>query len=200
MRNGAAIALGKIGNKDATEPLIRAMQWHDDRVYEDDEDHEARISAATALGKLRNDVACQALMAELGRICANSTLASYIVEALGEIGDPKAVPVIVRAIGAGDFELHKIASWALAKIGTDGVEALLAMAANGDQPGRSYVIRALGDNAIISATPLLLQILEDPSEDKFARCQAAEAVGRVGGSPKIFPNYARHAPSARGRG
>lgn len=39
-------------------------------------------------------------------------------EALGEIGDPEAVPTIVRAIGAGDFELQKIASWALAQLGT----------------------------------------------------------------------------------
>jgi HEAT repeat protein len=61
------------------------------------------------------------------------------------------------------------------------------MAANRDQPGRPYIIRALGANAIKSAIQLFLQILEDPSEDKFARCQAAEAVGRTGGSSKIFP-------------
>ena len=187
VRNGAAIALGKIGNKDATQPLIRALQWHDARVYEDDEDHEARISAATALGNLRNDVACQALIAELGETRADSTLASYIAEALGEIGDPKAVPAIVRAIGVGDFELQKIASSALAQLGTDGIEALLRMAANGDQPGRPYIIRALGANAIKSATSLLLQILKDSSEDKYVRCQAAWAVGKIGGSPEIFP-------------
>lgn len=187
VRNGAAIALGKIGNNDATQPLIRALQWRDDRVYEDDEDHEARISAATALGKLQNDVACQALMTELGNIRATSTLASYIVEALGEIGDPKAVPVIVRAIGAGGFELHKIASWALTKLGPDGLEALLRMAANRGQSGRPYVIRALRTNSMEPAIPLLLQILEDSSEDRFVRCQAAESLGRVGGSPKILP-------------
>jgi len=187
VRNGAAIALGKIGNKDATQPLITALQWRDDRVYEDDEDQEARTSAATALGKLRNDAGCQALMAELEKIHADSTLASYIVEALGEIGDPKAVPVIERAIGTGDFEFIKIASGTLAKLGADGIEALLRMAVNREQPGRPHIIRALGAHAAKSATPLLLQILQEPSEDKFVRCQAAEAVGRIGGSPKIMP-------------
>lgn len=188
MRNGAAIALGKIGNGDATKPLIRALQWHDDHVYEDDEDQEARTSAATALGKLRNDVACQALMAELEKVPRrDSTLASYIVEALGEIGDPKAVPVIARVIDFGDFELQKIASWALTKVGVDGIETLLRMAANREQVGRPYIIRALGTNSVESATPLLLQIVEKPSEDKFVRCQAAEALGRIGRSPKILP-------------
>ena len=187
-RNGAAIALGKIGNKDATQPLIRALQWRDDRVYEDDEDHEARISAATALGKLRNDAACQALIAELETLPnLGLTLASYIAEALGEIGDPKAVPAIVRAIDSGDFELQKIASWALTKLGPDGLEALLRIAANRHRSGRPYVISALGTNAMESAIPLLLQILQDPSEDKFARCQAARSLGRIGGSPEILP-------------
>jgi HEAT repeat protein len=188
VRNGAAIALGKIGNGDATQPLIKALQWRDDRVYEDDEDQEARTSAATALGKLRNDVACKALIAELEkRPNTDSTVASYIVEALGEIGDPKAVPVIARAIDSGDFELQKIASCALTKLGRDGIAALLRMAADRDQPVRPYVIRALGTNSVESATPLLLQIVETPSEDKYVRCQAAEALGRIGGSPKILP-------------
>lgn len=188
VRNGAAIALGKIGNRDATQSLIRALQWRDDRVYEDDEDQEARISAATALGKLRNDAAYQALMAELEKLPNLSlTLASYIVEALGETGNPKAVPVIVRAIDCEDFELQEIASYALAKLGPDGIEALLRMSANRDQPGRRYVIRAFGTNSIESATPLLLQILKDSSEDKFVRCQAAQAVGKIGGSPMILP-------------
>jgi HEAT repeat protein len=188
VRNGAAIALGKIGNRDATQPLIRALQWRDDRVYEDDEDQEARISAATALGKLRSDVACKALMAELEKLPSmSSTLASYMVEALGEIGDPKAVPVMVSAIDSGDFELQKIASWALAKLGGDGIGVLLRMAANRDQLGRAYVIRALGMNSVESAIPLLLQIVETPNEDKFARCQAAEALGRIGASSKTLP-------------
>jgi HEAT repeat protein len=187
VRNGAAIALGKIGNRDAIQPLVRALQWRDDRVYEDDEDQEARISAATALGRLRSDAACQALMLELDRLqSADSTLASYIVDALGEMGDPKAVPIIVRSMDLGDFEHQKIASWALAKLGADGIEALLRMAANCDQAGRPYIIKALGANSVKSATALLLQILEDLGGDKFVRCQAAEAIGRIGGSPEIF--------------
>jgi len=61
------------------------------------------------------------------------------------------------------------------------------MAANRDQLGRAYVIRALGMNSVESAIPLLLQIVETPNEDKFARCQAAEALGRIGASSKTLP-------------
>lgn len=187
VRNGAAIALGKIGNSNATQPLIRALRWHDDLVYEDDEDQEARTSAATALGKLRNDAACQALLAEFEKFpSVDSTLASYIVEALGEIGDPRAVHVMLKAIDSGDFELQKIAASALAKLGRDGIEELLRLAAKHDQPGRPYVIRALGTNSVKSAAPLLLKILNDSTEGKAVRCQAAEAIGRIGGSPNIL--------------
>jgi HEAT repeat protein len=188
VRNGAAIALGKIGNVDATQALIRALQWRDDRVYEDDEDQEARMSAAAALGKLRSAAACQALMAELEmRASTDLTLASYIVEALGEIGNPEAIALIKRAIASGDFELQKIGSWALTQLGTEGIEALLQIAGNHDQTARPYVIRALGTNIVESATPLLLQILKDPDENKFARCQAAQALGKIGGPPEILP-------------
>src|SRR6266853_745026 len=188
VRNGAAIALGKIGNSDATQALIKALNWRDDGVYEDDEDQEARMSAATALGKLHSAAACQALMAELEkRASTDLTLASYIVEALGEIGNPETIPLIKRAITSEDFELQKIGSWALAQLGTEGIEALLQIAANHDQTARPYVIRALGTNTVGSATPLLLQILKDPNEDKFVRCQAAQALGNIGGSPEILP-------------
>ena len=188
VRNGAAIALGKIGNTDATQALIRALQWRDDGVYEDDEDHEARISAATALGKLRNAAACQALMSELEkRTSSDSTLASYIVEALGGMGNAAGIPLIERAIASGDFELQKIGSRALARLGTEGIEALLRLAVNHDHTARPYVIRALGTNTVESATPLLLQILKDQNEDNLVRCQAAQALGKIGGSPETLP-------------
>jgi HEAT repeat protein len=146
------------------------------------------MSAATALGNLRNAAACQALMAELEkRASTDLTLASYIVEALGEIGNPEAIPLINRAIASGDFEPQKIGSWALAQLGTEGIEALLQIAANHDHTARRYVIRALGTNTSASATPLLLQILKDPNENKFVRCQAAQALGNIGGSPEILP-------------
>jgi HEAT repeat protein len=189
VRNGAAIALGKIGNSDATEPLIGALQWRDDRVYEDDEDREALTSAATALGKLRNVAACQVLRAELGKFpsSVDSTLASYIAEALAEIGDPEAVPVLAKAVEAGDFELIGVASRALAKLGAAGIKELLRLGANRAQHGRALIIRALGTNSVRSATPLLLQILHEPSGDKFVRCQAAEALGKIGESSEVFP-------------
>jgi len=188
VRNGAAIALGKIGNRDATQPLIRALQWRDDRVYEDDEDQEARMSAATALGQLHNDAACPVLLAELERVAStDSMLASYIVDALSEIGNPVAIPLIVRAISSGDFELQKIASCALAKLGTEGFEILLRIAADRRQQGRQYVVSVLGTNKFESAMPVLLKILQDGDEDRFVRYAAARAAGRIGKSPETLP-------------
>jgi HEAT repeat protein len=188
VRNGAAIALGEIGNIDATQPLLRALQWRDDRVYEDDEDHEARISAARALGKLRDPNACAPLMTELEKISnTNWTLVSYIVEALGEIGNQQAIYVIARMVEHGDFETQKVASWALAKMGKEGVEILLKMAPDRAQLGRQFVVRALGASRSESAVPVLIDILKNRKDEKLVRGEAARTLGRLGKSAEVMP-------------
>jgi hypothetical protein len=57
------------------------------------------LSASHGSWYLANAAGGQAPMAELEeRASSDSTLASYIVEALGEIGNPEAIPMIERAM------------------------------------------------------------------------------------------------------
>lgn len=188
VRNGAAIALGKIGNADAAEPLIAALRWRDDRVYADDEDREARISAATALGKLRVAAASLPLMTELDAVLKTDlTLASYIVEALGEIGNDQAISTLASLVDHPDFDIQKAASYALAQMGTEGTDILLRIASDCARKGRVSAVKALGMKKVEAASPVLERILTDENDDKLVRGQAAQALGRIGSAPTVLP-------------
>jgi len=188
MRNGAAIALGNIGRKEFARPLLQALRWRDDRVYEDDEDIEARMSAATALGKLHDPALCEPLLAELERALeSNATLASYIVEALGEVGNPRAISTLVKAVEHRDHNIQRDAICALAQLGPDAIEILHGILKDRSRQGRGYVVRALCPKATSSSIPILLQILADPDEDKYVRGEAARGLGRYCKSPDIYP-------------
>jgi HEAT repeat protein len=187
-RNGAAIALGKIRNPEATSALIAALRWRDNSVSEEDEDQGARISAATALGKVGNSAASAALLAELKKVGRTElALASYIVAALGEIGDSDAIPLLSRMFEHWDFETQKMATWALARMGPKGTQALLCIAADRTRLGRLFAINALQTNGAESAVPVLTDILKNESDDKFVRAAAARALGRIGKSPAVLP-------------
>ena len=117
VRNGAAVALGKIGNEEAAPALLQALQWRDERVYDDDEDSEARVGAAKALGALRDREACVPLIKVLGEgLARDGNLESYVVDALGEIGDKRAIPVLSGMVENFHTEIQRSARKALAKI------------------------------------------------------------------------------------
>jgi HEAT repeat protein len=188
MRNGAAIALGKIGSQHFVQPLLRALRWNDDRVYEDDEDIEARMSAATALGKIHDPAVCEPLLSELDKVLeANPTLASYIVKALGEIGNPKAIPALARLVEHRDPEIQRDASCALAQLGPDAIQILNDILKDRSRQGRRYAVRGLCRKAIPSSIPFLLEILANPDDDKYVRGEAARGLGRNYKSSDIYP-------------
>jgi HEAT repeat protein len=191
-RNGAAIALGKIGKKEFAQPLLQALGWRDNRVYEDDEDREARESAATALGKLHDPALCEPLLVELeSRMDSDSTLVSYIAEALGELGNPKAIPPLAKLVGHVDPDVQGAASFALARLGPDGIPTLCEILKEPSHSGRRYVVRALCAKDCAAALPILLAILENPKDDKFVRGEAARGLGRYGKSPEVYPALVR---------
>ncbi len=191
-RNGAAIALGKIGKKEFAQPLLQALGWRDNRVYEDGEDREARTSAATALGKLLDPALCEPLLVELeSRLDSDSTLVSYIAEALGELGNPKAIPSLAKLVGHGDPDVQRDASFALARLGPDAIPTMLEILKDPSHSGRRYVVRALCAEACAAAIPILLEILGNREDDKFVRGEAARGLGRFGKSPEVYPALVR---------
>lgn len=188
VRNGAAVALGKIGNKEATPALLQALQWRDERVYEDDEDCEARVSAATALGALRDRAVCAPLMNLLEEgLVKDGNMESYVIDALGEIGDKRVIPALAKMAEDHDNENQGSACAALAKMGAEGAEILLKFAREKVRRSRKYAVRALGSSRNGSAIPALMNILKDSTEEEPIRGEAARALGRIGQSPEVLP-------------
>ena len=117
VRDVAAIALGKIGDARAVEPLISAMRHKDNRSYDDDEDREARMSAATALGKIADPKSLMPLIETLqGTLVNDDNVSWYIMEALGRLGDKRAIPVLENALEHWDPDVRQEATKALRRI------------------------------------------------------------------------------------
>jgi HEAT repeat protein len=92
IREGAAAALGKIGDARAVEPLIAALHDKVARVVQ---------HAAQALGRIRDVRAVEPLIVLLGPTfdCDNArNVAEWAASALGKIGDKRAVKPLLRII------------------------------------------------------------------------------------------------------
>jgi HEAT repeat protein len=103
-----ADALGKIGAQQAVEPLIRALS-----------DKQNQVSAARALGKIRNPVAISALLHQ--SFDDDGTVRWAVIEALGDIGTPKDKDVVNRLTKVltedGHVAVRRTAARSLAKVG-----------------------------------------------------------------------------------
>jgi HEAT repeat protein len=96
-------------------------------------------------------------------------------EALGRIGDARAVEALLKAASDGDFRLQEKAKQSLEKIGAPAVEALIR--ALGDivlQPRAAEVLGRIGAPAVKS----LMAALEDGDEQ--VRLHAADLLGSLG--------------------
>ena len=91
LREGAAMALGQLGDTRAVTPLITLLK---------DEEMRVRMEAAWALGGLRDARAVKPLIAlyeeEVDR-CTEPDVMRSVIWAFGEIGDKRAVPSLERA-------------------------------------------------------------------------------------------------------
>lgn len=105
VRAQAAAALGESGRLDAIDPLIVAMS---------DQDAGVRMLAAYALGSLRSPKAVDALITALDDP-AGDYVTTNVAVALGQIGDKRAVPALLRL-----FQRNRNSFWvkdALGKLG-----------------------------------------------------------------------------------
>ena len=105
VRSRAAYELGKHSDPRTIPPLISALS---------DTDKFVRSWAAGALGK-----AGSAAIAPLLTVIAGGDIVAgyYSALALGELGDLRAVPTLVRAIREGDYDIRPSAAGVLAKLG-----------------------------------------------------------------------------------
>lgn len=115
IRKRAPLALGRIGDSRAVEPLIAALK---------DENNEVRFSAAIALGDIKDPRAIEPLIAILKGEPLIATLKDdddgdvrrSAAWALGKIGDLRAVEPLIAALKDEDVYVRKSAKEALGKI------------------------------------------------------------------------------------
>jgi len=181
VRNGAAIALGKIGSGESVPALFRALRWSDNRDYEYDEDKEARDSAATALGFIGGHDVCVGLTEALREaLQTGSSSAEFIIDALGQIGDQHALPALSTIAQSGKGYLQVAAFFALARIGSDGTHIVFNLISDRARQGRQYAVRALVTSADPECIPLLIGVARNEDEDSYIRGEALRVLGRIG--------------------
>ncbi|GAB4274312.1 MAG: hypothetical protein Kow0029_14560 [Candidatus Rifleibacteriota bacterium] len=91
----------------------------------------------------------------------NPEILSFAASALGEIGNPRAVPVLINGLSHSDWNVRRCSAYALSEIGERGVDKIAeALKSNNDdvrywgtrilesigEPGVPYLIKALNDS------------------------------------------------------
>lgn len=190
--------LGAIGDRRAVPslvPLLRAK------------DNYTRIEAAQVLGAMRAKEAVEPLIALATDETVEPFLNKKAIEALGNIGDPRAAPALVRMLTKErkGKSFYVESSFALFQLGQPAADALLPALegkdeellkwakTNGVNPA-SYAMKAatvLGDLREKRAAAALLKQLSfthsDPQIQALVRMQAADALARMRAEEAVKP-------------
>ncbi|PID58351.1 hypothetical protein CSB45_04595 [candidate division KSB3 bacterium] len=136
------------------EPLIKGLQH---------EDKDMRILSANTLGRLRAREVVPILLKGLDD--QNSNVVYNLVECLGDIGDPRAVPSLMSLLTDHDDDwVHVATLEALGKIGDQRVVGLLLSLVK-DELVVDPLINALGMLGDTRAIPLLSSFLKDKDRE-----------------------------------
>jgi HEAT repeat protein len=138
VRKEAVSALAKVGGDDAAMLLLGML---------DDSEAEVRAGACRALGNLRVQRAVKPLLQLLDRD-SNIGVQVETLQALGQIGDPGAVPIIEKKAAGGFFfgkpqEIRIAAFRGLAGIGTPHAKGILRKAINDRDPRVRTAVKTL---------------------------------------------------------
>lgn len=163
IRYSAIDALGKTGDAKAVGPLIELLG---------DQDMGFRASCALAnIGQVAVEPLIELLEDQ------NCPARYGAVDALGEIGDDRAVKPLLELLGSPDWNLRSDASTALAKIGAAAVEPLIELLTDRDITKQVWAIHTLGKIGDCRAIEPLICALWD-SDDAVSMC-AAEALDTI---------------------
>ncbi|WNM32824.1 HEAT repeat domain-containing protein [Streptomyces sp. Li-HN-5-11] len=157
---------------------------------ESDEDHILRGRAAVALGRMHERRAVPLLP----RLVADARTPGYLrraaVEALGLVGDPSALGVLLKALDDGDIRYPAVV--ALGRLGRpEAAPAILRLRRPGypllPAEDMCEALGALGNPVAVEALALRLRTPEDDARRTAARCAAARALGRINTADCIPP-------------
>lgn len=168
----AAWALGEIGTEDAVPFLIAAL---------DDPEGEVRKRTTRSLIKL-NQIAVPALLDYLPK--ANAGGGAGAIRALGDIGDRRALPVLLKML---DSPMRREIFHALGKLKDPAAEhGLISGLSDADWENRMAAAMALGPIGGAKADAALRLTLEDDVE--VVREWSARSLEMISGKRTLFRN------------
>jgi HEAT repeat protein len=179
-RRWAASLLTQV--KGAAESAAAAL-----RPLSADPDPEVRLAVGQALASVKDAQALELLLPAAGR--GVPWMRYGALHALGELGDPRAIPGLVRAFQDPDVNVRMRAASALQALGEPAVGALIELGQSGDSETRASVLHCLRQIGSHRAAPMAASQLEDP--DKYVRAAAISCLTRV------LPQIARSALQPR---
>lgn len=104
----------------------------------------------------------------------NPEILAFAASALGEIGNPRAVPVLVGGLSHDDWNVRRCSAYALTEIGERGVEKIAEALKSPNDDVRYWVTRIL-ESVGEPGVPFLMRALKDTNRE--IRFFAARALG-----------------------
>jgi HEAT repeat protein len=156
-----------------------AVAEYEIRTLETSTDASTRQRAAAFLGDLRILAAVEPLIRTLSdkSIPADSPLRGQVLQALSEIGDPRAAKPIVDTLPSASLSRYE-SVLALSKLGDAGLTALIGLLQDSDESTRSLVATTLKLFKGPQVIAALVTTLNDPSD--IVRGSAATSLGMIG--------------------
>jgi len=161
IRDGCLRALVKAGNA--------SLQRLFDEIIKMDENHRYLIRKSIVKIGAR-------VVEPLMRLfkLKNPEILAFAASALGEIGNPRAVPVLVNGLSHEDWNVRRSSAYALTEIGERGVDKIAEALKSSNDDVRYWVTRIL-ESIGEPGVPYLIRALKDPNRE--IRFFAARALG-----------------------
>jgi HEAT repeat protein len=175
-RPGVDRALTRVmGRADLRDEIIAALVRHGSATVElllaqlKSEDLEVRRSAVVALGRIRDTSATPALVESL----TDESLAIEAANALGQIGDARAVDGLVNLVGHNDASVRQAAVSALNSLTLPSIsKRIIPLLHDPDPNVRESAVKIAGYFGYPEAADALLELSHDANER--VRCAALE--------------------------
>jgi HEAT repeat protein len=142
-----------------------------------------RLRAALILAEIGNALGISILVAAVERTLEESDddMLPRMLEALGRLGDARAIPPLIKVLEGEHSLLRLAAAGSLVAIGEPAVEALLDVVWNsGDADARSRAVETLGQIGSKSIGPPLMRLLQEDDLEVTIKYEIVEALGKIG--------------------
>jgi HEAT repeat protein len=178
IRDAAIRALEKIGNNEATEPLIYMMLKY----------KNTRAAAIRTLGKIKDSRAVKSLIMLMHDENEKLRVRKEAAQALGSIGGKEAVSGLIASLDSGTVELNERIAQELVKLGETAVMPLITML-SGDNEGIMWkvvtILGEIGDKRAVK--PLIVLLLDDSKGECDRGNYVALALGKIGDAEAVDP-------------